>query len=371
MFRFGHSRRRRGSDLTAGGDPPAELVAELIDDLREACEALRREVDERRRTERARVQLEGRLDALLALCPLGIAMLDRTGRPVEVSERFRDLTGLADEELPGLIAEGGGRLLAAGLRQAVAEALDGRDCRYAGPVRVGGGRAASVECRPLGPDRRKPRGVALFVEALAVAGRGAEAGDGEGDPRPGAPRAAPSSPAACGPAARGGAAPPPGPAPDATPPAQDVSSSAHRVDAAHALASEGRAREALPILIECLGDAEAWVRGSAASGLGRLGPEAAEAVPGLVACLADPDRWVRVYAATALARTGAPAAGEAVPALVAALDVADELVAAAVLSALEGIGPAPAAAAPRLRRLARHANPKVARAACEAMRAAR
>jgi HEAT repeat protein len=60
------------------------------------------------------------------------------------------------------------------------------------------------------------------------------------------------------------------------------------------------AKEAVPALIQALGDEEVGVRFGAAWALEVIGPEAVEAVPALIQALEDQDRGVRWAAARAL-----------------------------------------------------------------------
>jgi hypothetical protein len=87
------------------------------------------------------------------------------------------------------------------------------------------------------------------------------------------------------------------------------------VHTAAADALEERGVEAVPALIEVLGNENDWARRVAATMLGEIGPEAAEAVPALVDALDDDVRPVRFEAAVALGNIG-PAARGAVPALI-------------------------------------------------------
>jgi HEAT repeat protein len=107
------------------------------------------------------------------------------------------------------------------------------------------------------------------------------------------------------------------------------------------------AAEAVPALIQALGDADENVRAKAAVALGRIGPAAAEAVPALIQALGDADENVRAKGAVALGGIG-PAAAEAVPALIAALGDANENIRESAAWALGKIGPAAAEAVPAL-----------------------
>src|SRR5205085_1075115 len=91
-----------------------------------------------------------------------------------------------------------------------------------------------------------------------------------------------------------------------------------RVKAAVALGDLGlAAREAVPALLEALGNDDGDVRLAVTVALRRIGPGAAAASP-LAALLKDPDVSVRVEAARALAAIGPKAKG-AVPALLTTL----------------------------------------------------
>ncbi len=62
--------------------------------------------------------------------------------------------------------------------------------------------------------------------------------------------------------------------------------------------------EAMPELIEALGDPYDDVRLNAAEALGKIGPAAKQAVPALIETLGDPEHNVRVNAAEALGKIG-------------------------------------------------------------------
>jgi HEAT repeat protein len=142
-----------------------------------------------------------------------------------------------------------------------------------------------------------------------------------------------------------------------------------RISAARALWRMGsNAKEAIPALIEALGDSESEVRGLAARALGQMGADASEAVPVLTKMLSDeanyavtvltPDTflgggyymragshtvYVRANAAEALRRIE-PVAAETVPAFVVLLSDGEPAVrgaAARVLGRIE-VGPNPA-----------------------------
>jgi HEAT repeat protein len=103
--------------------------------------------------------------------------------------------------------------------------------------------------------------------------------------------------------------------PDAIPPlvnALGEPSIGARRQAAKALASIGA--EAVPALRRALKDKNVNVRQEAAVALGLIGPAAADAVADLVSLLEDEEKWVRNYAAEALGLIG-PKAKQAVKAL--------------------------------------------------------
>lgn len=102
-----------------------------------------------------------------------------------------------------------------------------------------------------------------------------------------------------------------------------------------------------PALRRALGDEDAEVAGDAARALGALGQRASPSVGALVETLSHEDAYVRVYAAEALSAIG-PKAAAATRALARA--VADPVpgVRWAACEALAGIGPAAQSAVPRL-----------------------
>jgi len=71
------------------------------------------------------------------------------------------------------------------------------------------------------------------------------------------------------------------------------------------LAADEPARK-IAVLVEMLGDEEAWLRATAAENLGRMGPAAKAAVPALRKALGDEDRRVRAAAFDALTRIEPP-----------------------------------------------------------------
>ncbi|MFQ5796574.1 MAG: HEAT repeat domain-containing protein [Candidatus Bipolaricaulia bacterium] len=88
-------------------------------------------------------------------------------------------------------------------------------------------------------------------------------------------------------------------------------------------------------LIEALMDDDVFVLIAAAEALGRMGPAARDAVPALVEALGDPQSLMRRHAAEALRRIGP----DAVPALIEALMDRDWRVSQAAAWALGEIGP--------------------------------
>jgi HEAT repeat protein len=93
-----------------------------------------------------------------------------------------------------------------------------------------------------------------------------------------------------------------------------------RYDAAMALGAIGK--PAIPSLLTALKSTDPEVRIVAATGLGRIGPDAKVAVAPLINALKDKDRDVRRKAAEALGGIG-PAARAAIPPLIEALDDLD------------------------------------------------
>jgi HEAT repeat protein len=125
------------------------------------------------------------------------------------------------------------------------------------------------------------------------------------------------------------------------------------------------ARPAVPALTQALADADPFVRWAAARTLGKLGPVAPETtVPALARLLSDRDLDLRLTAASALARYG-PAARAAVPALVQATWTGDVEERVAAIRALEAIGPDPHAVMPALSIALQHPDHRVRQAAVE------
>ncbi len=124
-------------------------------------------------------------------------------------------------------------------------------------------------------------------------------------------------------------------------PALEAALPTHNIAAACALAEIGK--PALPALIRALQDPK--TRGPAAGGIGRMGKKAAAAVPALIEALKDPGtRLVVLGAMESIGREAAPA----VPALIVTLDDPDPSVRGVAIVVLEVIGPAAAAAVPKL-----------------------
>ncbi len=97
--------------------------------------------------------------------------------------------------------------------------------------------------------------------------------------------------------------------------------------------------EAVPVLIDALGDADAEVRNQAAIMLNRLGGASAPAAPALIAALHDASIGVRIEAAGALGNCDAEP-NTVVPALVESLDDEHEWVREVVGNSLRTIGKA-------------------------------
>ena len=116
--------------------------------------------------------------------------------------------------------------------------------------------------------------------------------------------------------------------------------------------------EAVPALIVALDDGKEYVRISAISTLGQLGPVASEAVPALTRALTDAKADVRTRAAFALARMGKHAR-PAIPALGRNLDDPNPIVRWASFAAVRALGTDAVAAVPALGRVARNPRSRV------------
>ena len=123
------------------------------------------------------------------------------------------------------------------------------------------------------------------------------------------------------------------------------------------------ARDAMPLLVQVLGDAESAVRESAAQALGQMGPES---LPHLVRMLNHPDKYVRRNAVWALGKLG-PAALPAAPALCQALRDADPRVASGAAQSLGGLGPDAGESVPALTEAMRGTNIVLCRLASKAL----
>jgi len=110
-----------------------------------------------------------------------------------------------------------------------------------------------------------------------------------------------------------------------------------RASAVRALAKLDADPEVIEAIRGALDDPDAFVRESAAVGLGELGGKAGAAVPSLVAALADPSGRVRFFAVAALGKIG-PAASPAVPSLLPFLDDRDRHTRHSAAEALVRIG---------------------------------
>ena len=115
------------------------------------------------------------------------------------------------------------------------------------------------------------------------------------------------------------------------------------------------ARQAIPALIQALGDVDEGVRRRVALSLGEMGAEARSAAPALILTLRDGSSSVRRWAAAALGEIG-PTAPAAIPALIAALAQDDMRDRAVVVAALVKMG---GRAVPRLVEALRHADPRI------------
>jgi HEAT repeat protein len=131
---------------------------------------------------------------------------------------------------------------------------------------------------------------------------------------------------------------------------------------------EEAAAPAFPALVKRLGDADKFVRWSAARAIANFSPDlAAGAVPGLAKLLSDPDLDVRLTAAKTLMEIG-PQARSAVPALAAAANDGDAEARLAAMEALQRIGPeAGKAAVPKLIQALGNGDTRVRRAAAKTL----
>jgi len=120
-----------------------------------------------------------------------------------------------------------------------------------------------------------------------------------------------------------------------------------RWSTARSLSAIGLGGDAVPALIQALGNDDGYVRGFAAWTLGSMGKEARDAVPALVAALQRDEGYERGGAAAALAQMG-PAASAAVPALLEALRSTDGDRRWKAARTLGRIGSAASAAVPEL-----------------------
>ena len=111
-------------------------------------------------------------------------------------------------------------------------------------------------------------------------------------------------------------------------------------------------------LIKLLDDQESSVRASAVQGLGHLGKPAKAAVPGLIRLLKDEGQegYVRGHAATALGKIG-PVTDEVIPALIDTLQTKDAHVRSVAAHALYLIGPEAEAAIPALAKVLKEPRP--------------
>jgi len=117
-------------------------------------------------------------------------------------------------------------------------------------------------------------------------------------------------------------------------------------------------------LTKCLTDADAVIRGNAASALGSMGAESAVAVKALTKCLADGNAVVRRNATSALSRVG-PDAEPAVTELTELLtQPKDKELIASTAEALAGIGPA---GIPGLKKALRTSDKKIVVSAAYAL----
>lgn len=120
-------------------------------------------------------------------------------------------------------------------------------------------------------------------------------------------------------------------------------------------------------LEDMLAAEDAKTRARGAYGLGQDPAKAREAIPALIEALGNRDAEVREYAARALGTAG-PDARAAVPALTKALEDASWTVQRQAAMALGKIGPEARPALPALEKLTEHANVKVREEAQKAVR---
>ncbi|MDB6063831.1 MAG: repeat-containing protein [Pedosphaera sp.] len=104
------------------------------------------------------------------------------------------------------------------------------------------------------------------------------------------------------------------------------------------------AEQAVPMLVQSLGDTKSYLRPTALFTLGQIHSRPEIAVPALIKCLGDRDFSVKMTAAGAITGFGSDAR-QAVPALLNALEDSDAYVKAAARSALKEIDPEAAAKA--------------------------
>src|SRR5262245_26181911 len=128
-----------------------------------------------------------------------------------------------------------------------------------------------------------------------------------------------------------------------------------------------RALEAVPAMIEALGDSESVVRASVAEALGGIGVTAKAAVPTLLKLLKDPNADVRETAAEALADIGVDAP-KVVPALLELLSDSDMNVRCAAAKSIGEFRGAAREAVPALEKMQKQDKHALAReAAAEAL----
>jgi len=120
------------------------------------------------------------------------------------------------------------------------------------------------------------------------------------------------------------------------------------------------------VLAARLGDRNASIRGSAAEGLGEIGPAARSAVGALTKSLTDSDTYVRAHSARAIGSI-AVASDPVVDALARALTDREKYVRTVAAHALGAMGPKAKRAAPALLAAVGDPNSETAYAACEAL----